>query len=129
MTGLAWHAVLFTLLFTLLGPVAPVWALCWLFLDSPLTKTTHVRCRACRCEMVLVLLERKQTSGDSPYAMVKQAGDSILRIRTQCFAADKAGVGRDARPPRGRMQYVANIVSGAGRGGVASCRVCCSVGG
>lgn len=79
--------------------------------------------------MVLVLLERKQTSGDSPYAMVKQAGDSILRIRTQCFAADKAGVGRDARPPRGRMQYVANIVSGAGRGGVASCRVCCSVGG
>jgi len=64
------------------------------------------------CEMVLVLLERKQTSGDSPYAMVKQAGDSVLGIRTQCFAADKAGVGRNARPPRGRLQYVANIVSG-----------------
>jgi hypothetical protein len=64
-----------------------------------------------RCEMVLVLLERKQTSGDSPYAMVKQAGDSLLGLRTQCFAADKAGVGRNARPPRGRLQYVANIVS------------------
>jgi hypothetical protein len=61
--------------------------------------------------MVLVLLERKQTSGDSPYAMVKQAGDSVLGVRTQCFAADKAGVGLNARPPRGRMQYVANVVS------------------
>lgn len=67
--------------------------------------------------MVLVLLERKQTSGDSPYAMVKQAGDSILGIRTQCFAADKAGVGLRARPPKGRLQYVANIVS-RGVGGV-----------
>jgi hypothetical protein len=61
--------------------------------------------------MVLVLLERKQTSGDSPYAMVKQAGDSLMGLRTQCFAADKAGVGRNARPPKGRLQYVANIVS------------------
>jgi hypothetical protein len=65
--------------------------------------------------MVLVLLERKQTSGDSPYAYVKQAGDSVLGVRTQCFAADKTGVGRNARPPKGRLQYVANIVSGADR--------------
>jgi eukaryotic translation initiation factor 2C len=61
------------------------------------------------CEMVLVLLERKQTAAGSPYALVKQAGDSVLGIRTQCFAADKAGVGIDARPPRGRMQYCANV--------------------
>jgi eukaryotic translation initiation factor 2C len=59
--------------------------------------------------MVLVLLERKQTSGESPYAMVKQAGDSALGIRTQCFAADKAGIGRNARPPKGRLQYCANV--------------------
>jgi hypothetical protein len=59
--------------------------------------------------MVLVLLERKQTSGESPYALVKQAGDSALGIRTQCFAADKAGIGRNARPPKGRLQYCANV--------------------
>lgn len=58
--------------------------------------------------MVLVLLERKQTSAGSPYALVKQAGDSVLGVRTQCFAADKAGVGLNARPPRGRLQYCAN---------------------
>lgn len=63
----------------------------------------------CSCEMVLVLLERKQTSAGSPYALVKQAGDSVLGVRTQCFAADKAGVGINARPPRGRLQYCANI--------------------
>lgn len=62
-----------------------------------------------RCQMVLVLLERKQTSGESPYALVKQAGDSLIGIRTQCFAADKAGMGRNARPPKGRLQYCANI--------------------
>eukprot|EP00878_Enallax_costatus_P011253 GHUV01011750.1.p1 GENE.GHUV01011750.1~~GHUV01011750.1.p1 ORF type:complete len:582 (+),score=200.21 GHUV01011750.1:324-2069(+) len=61
------------------------------------------------CEMVLVLLERKQTSAGSPYALVKQAGDSLLGVRTQCFAADKAGVGLNARPPRGRIQYCANV--------------------
>ncbi|WIA39818.1 hypothetical protein OEZ86_005871 [Tetradesmus obliquus] len=61
------------------------------------------------CQMVLVLLERKQTSGESPYALVKQAGDSALGIRTQCFAADKAGIGRNARPPKGRLQYCANV--------------------
>ncbi|KAF8058950.1 AGO1 [Scenedesmus sp. PABB004] len=62
-----------------------------------------------KCQMVLVLLERKQTSGSSPYAFVKQAGDSVMGLRTQCFAADKAGVGRNARPPRGRQQYCANL--------------------
>ena len=40
-----------------------------------------------------MLLERKQTSAGSPYSLVKQAGDSLLSVRTQCFAADKAGVG------------------------------------
>jgi hypothetical protein len=59
--------------------------------------------------MVLVLLERKQTSGESPYALVKQAGDSAMGIRTQCFAADKACIGRNARQPKGRLQYCANV--------------------
>lgn len=56
-----------------------------------------------------MLLERKQTSAGSPYSLVKQAGDSLLSVRTQCFAADKAGVGARAQPPRGRLQYVANL--------------------
>ncbi len=58
---------------------------------------------------MLVLLERKQTSAGSPYAQVKQAGDSLLGVRTQCFAADKAGIGARAQAPRGRPQYLANL--------------------
>ncbi|KAF8060108.1 AGO3 [Scenedesmus sp. PABB004] len=81
------------------GP-AGVWCPCW-------RRSVHAGC--VRCQMVLVLLERKQTSGSSPYAFVKQAGDSVMGLRTQCFAADKAGVGRNARPPRGRQQYCANL--------------------
>lgn len=59
--------------------------------------------------MVLVMLERKHTAAGSPYSQIKQAGDSVLGLRTQCFAADKAGVGINARPPRGRPQYCANL--------------------
>jgi len=61
------------------------------------------------CQMVLVLLPVRQIGLGSLYAQVKQAGDSILKIPTQCIVAPKAGVGRNAQPPRGRPQYCANV--------------------
>jgi len=30
-------------------------------------------------------------------------------VPTQCFVAQKAGVGRSSPPPKGRLQYVANL--------------------
>jgi hypothetical protein len=37
------------------------------------------------------------------------AAVAVCCCAPQCFAADKAGVGRNARPPRGRPQYCANL--------------------
>ena len=38
------------------------------------------------------------------YQSVKQAGDSQYGVPTQCFVAQKAGVGRSSPPAKGRMQ-------------------------
>ncbi|GBF95153.1 hypothetical protein Rsub_07737 [Raphidocelis subcapitata] len=59
-----------------------------------------------KCQLVLVLLPSK---GKDTYQAVKQAGDSECSVPTQCFVAAKAGVGRSSPPPKGRMQYAANL--------------------
>lgn len=62
-----------------------------------------------RCQLIVVLLPFKAVGIGGVYAEVKQAGDSILSIPTQCVVCPKAGIGRDAMPPKGRLQYVANL--------------------
>lgn len=56
---------------------------------------------------MLVLLPSR---GKETYQQVKQAGDSAAGVATQCFVAQKAGVGRSSPPPKGRLQYAANLV-------------------
>ena len=70
------------------------------------------------------------------YQAVKQASDSAYSVPTQCFVAQKAGVGRSSPPPKGRLQYVANLalkINVKVRGGAwltcvpgASPRRCCA---
>ena len=38
------------------------------------------------------------------YQAVKQASDSVAAVPTQCFVAQKAGVGRSSPPAKGRLQ-------------------------
>jgi hypothetical protein len=65
---------------------------------------------------VIALAIEESTESRQHTVCVGVGGGGVLR--TQCFAADNAGVGLNARPPRGRMQYVANVVSsGPGGGG------------
>ncbi|GMH36578.1 hypothetical protein BSKO_04446 [Bryopsis sp. KO-2023] len=44
----------------------------------------------------------------SVYRAIKTQSDSIMGIPSQCFVADKAGVGRRANS-RGQLQYIANL--------------------
>ncbi|KAI8463604.1 MAG: Piwi domain-containing protein, partial [Monoraphidium minutum] len=59
-----------------------------------------------KCQLVLVLLPSK---GKDTYQAVKQASDSEASVPTQCFVAQKAGVGRSSPPAKGRLQYCANL--------------------
>ncbi|KAL4452075.1 hypothetical protein ABPG75_007737 [Micractinium tetrahymenae] len=54
-------------------------------------------------QLILVVLP---DTGKQLYKEVKQAGDSMLGIPSQCVVAKKAGIGF---PARGRAQYCANI--------------------
>eukprot|EP00210_Caulerpa_lentillifera_P003566 g3401.t1 len=56
-------------------------------------------------DVILVLFPRSNTR---LYQQVKHASDQVVGIPTQCFLADKAGVG-GRRPPRGRPQYCTNL--------------------
>ncbi|PSC71066.1 argonaute 1 isoform B [Micractinium conductrix] len=55
------------------------------------------------CQLILVVLP---DTGQQLYKDVKQAGDSMLGIPSQCVVAKKAGIGF---PARGRPQYCANV--------------------
>ncbi|EFN55085.1 hypothetical protein CHLNCDRAFT_134979 [Chlorella variabilis] len=55
------------------------------------------------CQLVLVVLP---DTGQQLYKEVKQAGDSMLGIPSQCVVSKKAGIGF---PARGRPQYCANV--------------------
>ena len=53
------------------------------------------------------------------YQAVKQAGDSECGVPTQCFVAQKAGVGRSSPPPKGRLQARGGGEGRGGEGGAA----------
>lgn len=44
------------------------------------------------------------SNSQDTYQAVKQASDSECGVPTQCFVAQKAGVGRSSPPPKGRLQ-------------------------
>eukprot|EP00210_Caulerpa_lentillifera_P004611 g4397.t1 len=54
-------------------------------------------------DFILIILTRKETN---PYQEFKRAAEGTLGITTQCIVAHNAGIGR---PPRNRMQYLANV--------------------
>lgn len=54
-------------------------------------------------DFILVLLIRKEPH---PYQEFKRVAEGVLGIVTQCIVAKNAGIGS---PPKGRMQYLANV--------------------
>lgn len=54
-------------------------------------------------DFILILLIRKEPH---PYQEFKRVAEGVLGVVTQCIVAKNAGIGS---PPKGRMQYLANV--------------------